>query len=77
MKIAKAVGAPMTFVSRTMRDPQGPVAHTNPPASPQTLLYVLSQQVVQRQAGVRPLRVEVRPTNPDLTPPCLATPMPA
>ena len=29
------------------------------------------------QSGVRPLRVEVRPTNPDLTPPCIAIRMPA
>lgn len=34
----------------------------------------LSQQVLHRQGGVRPWWVEVRPTNPGLTPSSLATP---
>jgi hypothetical protein len=41
-----------------------------------TALVVLSRQVVQCQGGVRPLRVEVRLTNPGLTHPCIAIPMP-
>jgi hypothetical protein len=39
-------------------------------------LSALSQQVGQLARGCEAATGEVRPGNPDLTPPCIATPMP-